>query len=194
VFIMTNGQDTPRETTTEHIFHTIQQAILSIAIAAVAGVIVGIVAAEVVAAALTQSAPGWPTHVIALAVGLLLGYAAAASITIWELVVGLAETIRAIGGDLERASERVIHELETLAGVQGHQSDANRPAATVEGSLALRDQPAMMRGILAVPTVPVTSTPVVSRGSADASAPPGREPTTSGTGLKAPLVPIDLAS
>jgi hypothetical protein len=203
VFIMANGQNTSRETAIQHIFHTIEQATLSIMIAAVAGTIVGIVAAEAVAAVLTQSVPGWPTHIIALVAGLLLGYAAAATVTIWELVVGIAGTLRAIGGDLERAGERVVNELETLAGVQGQQTNGGGRSVTVEGSLVSRDQPAetAMWGDVAA-TPPVPSVPMTSARSPESPAArtsPRPQPVQSSaangsgperfSGLTAPLVP-----
>lgn len=134
---MTNGQNTvqqsaPKESATDRIFHAVQQALISILIALVAGVIVGIVAAELVAAIITQTTPSLGTNLISLAVGLIVGYGAAATAVVWALVVGLAETARALAGDIERAGDRVLHELETLAGVGDHHG-------AVEGSVVHRD-------------------------------------------------------
>lgn len=138
VITMANGQytvqqPTHKESATERIFHAIRQTLLSILIALVGGVIVGIVVAEVVAAVLTQTTPTLATNLVALAVGLIVGYGAAATAIIWALVIGLAETVRAIAGDMERAGDRVLHELETHAGVADHHG-------TVEGTIGHRDQ------------------------------------------------------
>jgi hypothetical protein len=121
---MRNTLQSPRETATEGVFRAIRQAILYIAIAGVLGAIVGIGATEAIGAALARALPGGSTHIAALVVGLLLGYAAAATATIWALISGIAQTIGTVAVDLERAGERVVHGLESLAEVQA------RPAGT----------------------------------------------------------------
>jgi hypothetical protein len=179
VKIMANEQQTTRETATERVFHAVRQAILYIALSGVSGAIAGILLTEGIGAALTRSLPGGPTHIAALAVGLLLGYAAAATATIWALVTGLAETIRALAGDVERAGQSVVHELEKLAGVRDHQSEASTVAPIVAGSVVTPSQPAVMSGLIvaASPALP----PVVANSTQGG---------VKSTGVIAPLVPL----
>lgn len=176
---MSNGQHATQETATERIFHAIRQATLYIAIAGVAAAIVGIVATEAIAAALTRSLPGGPTHIAALVVGLLLGYGAAATATIWALITGLAETIRAIAGDLEQAGQRVVHELETLAGIGDGHSPTGTQALAVLGSTVRHEQPTTMRGVMSGIVAPPPSV-VMSAGT---------QPVAPSDLLSAPLVP-----
>jgi hypothetical protein len=174
---MKSGPQATDETATERIFRAIRQAILTIAIAGVSAAIVGIVAAEVIGAALTRALPGGPTHIAALVVGVLLGYAAAATATIWALVTGVAEAIGAVAGDVERAGERVVYELETLAGVRERQREAITPPV-VAGSVATPDQPSMMSNTLV--DVPSTGRAAVA---------PRDKPLDSSAHLGVPLVP-----
>lgn len=177
---MTNGQQTTQQTVTERVFHAVRQAILYIAIAGVAGAILGIVATEAIGAAVTHAAPAGPTHIAALVVGLLLGYAAAATAIIWALIVGLADAIRAIAGDLEHAGERVVHELETLAGARGQQSTTTVTSPVVTGTVVSGDPPAVRTGVMAG----VASTPPVVVAAAT-------PPATDSSHLSAPLVPTN---
>jgi hypothetical protein len=136
-------------------------------------------ATEAIGAALTRALPGGPTHIAALAIGLFLGYAAAATVTIWALVAGLAETIRALAGDLERAGQSVVHELEKLAGVRDQHSETTTVAPIVASSVVMRDPSAVMGGLV------VGTSPVLLPVGASSGQRVGES-----NGPMAPLVPI----
>lgn len=98
------------------LLHSFRHSLRDIALALLIGIVFGAALTEAVAAALTRAWPTLNVHLAALAIGLLLGYAAAVTMALRETIRGVASSLVAIGEEIEHLGSRVTHEFEERIG------------------------------------------------------------------------------
>lgn len=107
---------TPVQSGLRGLLHSVRHAMRDIALTWLACLALGVVVTEVVGAALTGSWPTLNVHLAAVAIGLLSGYAGAATIALREMVHVALETMEHIVSDIEHLGTRLTHEVEEHTG------------------------------------------------------------------------------
>ena len=110
------------------LFHALRDIILF----GLIGLALGAIATEAVGMAMTGSLPTRPTHVAAGAVGLLVGYAVAATIAFSALLTGVVHSVEWAVDEVERVASGLAHEAETALHPAEHSTSAAPALSSVE--------------------------------------------------------------
>ncbi len=89
--------------------------------------ILGAAATEGVAVLLTGALPTIPTHVAAVAVGLLLGYALAATVAFRALLGAIVEAMEWVVERIENLAARVVQDAESVLRLPGGAAARSEP-------------------------------------------------------------------
>jgi hypothetical protein len=76
--------------------------------------LLGALLTETIAIVSARALPSIPTHWIALAIGLLMGYAAVVTVALRETVRGIVSSLERITEELEKLASHTLHNAETL--------------------------------------------------------------------------------
>ncbi len=99
---------------TQRVMRTLRQGVRNILLGWLAFALLGAVVTELMGWYLTRSLPTGPTHVAAVTIALLLGYAAAVTVAFRALLHSLVESVEWVGSELKRLAGRVFHEADTV--------------------------------------------------------------------------------
>ena len=133
--------NTPQTSSThsafQHLRGTLLHALRDIILFGLIALACGAIATEAVGVAMTGSLPTLPTHVAAGVVGLLLGYAVAASIAFSALLTGVVHSVEWVVDEIERLAGGVVHEAESALH-PAEQSTLAAPVASLGGAGGMR--------------------------------------------------------
>lgn len=118
----------------QHLRGTLFHALRDIILFGLIGLALGAIATEAVGMAMTGSLPTLPTHVAAGVVGLLVGYAIAATIACGAVLTGVVHSMEWVVDEVERLAGGLVHEAEAAL----YPAERSMPAAPGE-PLAGRD-------------------------------------------------------
>jgi hypothetical protein len=110
---MNNPQPSSTHSAFQHLRGSLLHALRDIILFGLVGLVLGAIATEAVGVAMTGSLPTLPTHVAAGVVGLLLGYAVAATIAFSVLLTGVVHSVEWVVDEIERLAGGVVHEAES---------------------------------------------------------------------------------
>lgn len=111
---MHTSQTSPSRSAFQQLRGTLFHALRDIILFGLIGLALGVIATEAVGMAMTGTLPARPTHVAAVAVGLLVGYAVAATIAFSALLTGVVHTVEWAMDEVERVASGLAHEAETV--------------------------------------------------------------------------------
>lgn len=97
-----------------HLRRTLFQAIRNIVVFGLLLAVLGAAITEAVGAVLTQAVPSLPTHIAAVAVGLLAGYATAVTIAFQALLTGVVQSMEWVVAEVERLVGGAVREAESV--------------------------------------------------------------------------------
>jgi hypothetical protein len=110
-----NGQDTTAPATVvEHLRRVLGDALRAVLLFGLGFALAGALAAEALGAYVARGWPLWPAHVAAVAMGVTLGYAAAVTVALRAVLVGVVKSVEWTLAEVEGVADRVVHEVETL--------------------------------------------------------------------------------
>lgn len=112
----TQRKFTPVQSGLPGLLHLVRHAMRDIALTWLACLALGALVTEVVGVALTGSWPTLNVHLAAVAVGLLSGYAGAATIALREMIHVALETMERVVSEIEHLGTRLTHEVEEHTG------------------------------------------------------------------------------
>lgn len=145
----TQRRSTPVESGLRGLLHSVRHVIRDIVLTWLGCLALGILVTEVVGAALSGSWPTLNVHLAAVAIGLLSGYAGAATVALREMVHVALETMEHIVSDIEHLGSRLTREVDEHTGhAQGSGSLQQAVAATtlqVESAHNGHSVPVMVR-------------------------------------------------
>ncbi|HEY1390782.1 MAG TPA: hypothetical protein VGF38_19765 [Ktedonobacterales bacterium] len=134
---MHQSQTSTSRSAFQHLRGTLFHALRDIILFGLIGLALGAIATEAVGMAMTGSMPTRPTHVAAGAVGLLAGYAVAATIAFSALVTGVVHSVEWAVDEVERVASGLAHEAETALHPAEHSAPAGLTLPSV-GSDGMR--------------------------------------------------------
>ncbi len=128
---MTQPQTSAPRSAFQHLRGTLLHAVRDIIVFGLIGLALGAIATEAVGMALTGSLPTLPTHVAAVAVGLFLGYAVAATIAFSALLTGVVHSMEWVVDEVEQLAGGLVHEAESALRLPEYPPPAAPVAAPV---------------------------------------------------------------
>jgi hypothetical protein len=113
--------------------------------------LLGALFTETIAIISARTLPSAPTHWIALAIGLLMGYAAVVTVALRETVRGIVSSLERITEELEKLASHTLHNAETLLHLTDDEA-SNQPARSmpVASQSVASSQPSILLGDLLV--------------------------------------------
>lgn len=122
------------------LLRTIRYAVGTILLTGLIFVVFGVLLIEAMSIVLTRTLPTIYVHLVAAAIGLLLGYAAAVTVALREVVRGVMGTLERIVTEIEHAGAQLAHSMEAFSGAaSGNYSDT--PHSTHSDSPGDRSSP-----------------------------------------------------
>jgi hypothetical protein len=109
-------------------FDGVRHALRLMLVEGVLFALLGAFLTETIAIVWTRAMPPTPVHWIAVAVGLLVGYAAVVTVILREAVRGIVSSLEHITAELERLASHTMHDAEALLHrVDGPETDGGTP-------------------------------------------------------------------
>lgn len=106
------------------LLHTIRYAVGTVLLVGLIFVVFGVLLIEAMSIVLTRTLPTPYVHLMAAAIGLLLGYAAAVTVALREVVRGVVGTLERIVTEIEHAGAQLAHSVEAFSSTpSGNYSD-----------------------------------------------------------------------
>jgi hypothetical protein len=105
-------------------FDGVRHALGRILIQGLIFALLGALLTETIAIVSARALPSAPTHWIALAIGLLTGYAAIITVALLETMRGIVSGLEQITAQLEKLASHTLHDAEALL----HVSDGEAPS------------------------------------------------------------------
>jgi len=130
---MTQPQTSAPRSAFQHLRGTLLHALRDIILFGLIGLALGAIATEAVGVAMTGSLPTLPTHVAAGVVGLLVGYAVAATIAFGALLTGVVNSMEWVVDEVEHLAGGLVHEAESALRLPEHAPPPAPVAAPVGG-------------------------------------------------------------
>lgn len=113
------------------LLRSIRYAVGNILLTGLVFVVFGVLLTESMSIVLTRTLPTGYVHIAAAAVGLLLGYAAAVTVALREVVRGVIGSIERIVTEVEHVGAQLAHTVESLSNGSGdHHSETSHPPRT----------------------------------------------------------------
>jgi hypothetical protein len=110
------------------LLRTIRYAVGTILLTGLIFVVFGVLLIEAMSIVLTRTLPTIYVHLVAAAIGLLLGYAAAVTVALREVVRGVMGTLERIVTEIEHAGTQLAHSVETFSSAaSSNYSDTPHP-------------------------------------------------------------------
>ena len=145
-------------------FDGVRHAIRLIFVEGILFALLGAFLTETIAIVWTRAMPPTPIHWIAVAVGLLVGYAAIVTVILRETVRGIVSSLEHITAELERLASHTLHDAEALLHrVDGPDADGGTPptrAAPAGHAVAPSDAPMLLGDLLVEGAEPTPQRPV----------------------------------
>jgi hypothetical protein len=113
--------------------------------------LLGALLVETIAIVSAHTLPSGPTHWIALAIALLMGYAAIVTVALRETVRGIVSSLERITEELEKLASHTLHNAETLLHLTDDEA-SNQPArsTSIAHQRIVSAEPSILLGDLLV--------------------------------------------
>ncbi len=138
----------PRGSAFGHLRHTIFGALRSMVLAGLIFAVLGAVGTEAVGAYLAQGVPTTGTHIAAIALALVLGYAALLTVAFRALLGGIIHAMEWVVGEVEHLAGGVVRDAESVLHLPGGEHGGRSVPPTATRSAGGRSSGGMTGGVI----------------------------------------------